>query len=345
MKRTLSLLLSALLVLSAAGLCGCNATDYKNAVALMEAGSFDGAREIFRALGDYKDSASLADSCSFSLAKSALEAGRYDEAAEAFLALGDYPGAKAGYDDARYQKAKKLMTDGSYAEAEALFTELGGYLLSKDLAQDCRDRMLETTVLGRWISDSFDASGLIAASLEGFADFVDIDEIVAPYAEKLAITMRAEFLPDGTAVITPDRESYTTFFNASRELTREAMLIYFEEVYRYQLAMSGFTLEDLYAELGVKDIRSAILQIEGLDVNDILDQQFPEELLDLVFEASEEAYPFSVSDGDILISDDEGDTVFGYDPDTDTLTLDGTALIEMLGIGDVGLTYLFHREK
>ena len=199
-----------------------------------------------------------------------------------------------------------------------------------------------------------DSAKLIAAveTLEPSFGGINLEDIGSPACFEVETELKKRmnipvFHDDqhGTAVITPDRESYTTFFNASRELTREAMLIYFEEVYRYQLAMSGFTLEDLYAELGVKDIRSAILQIEGIDVNDIIDQQFPEELLNLVFEASEEAYPFSVSDGDILISDDEGDTVFGYDPDTDTLTLDGTALIEMLGIGDVGLTYLFHREK
>ena len=58
LKKTLSVLLIAAFMLSAAG---CSMIDYKKAEKLKNDGDYAAAQEMYIALGDYKDSAELAD--------------------------------------------------------------------------------------------------------------------------------------------------------------------------------------------------------------------------------------------------------------------------------------------
>ena len=70
LKKTLSVLLIAAFMLSAAG---CSMIDYKKAEKLKNDGDYAAAQEMYIALGDYKDSAELADECGYQLAKAAGE--------------------------------------------------------------------------------------------------------------------------------------------------------------------------------------------------------------------------------------------------------------------------------
>ena len=85
LKKTLSVLLIAAFMLSAAG---CSMIDYKKAEKLKNDGDYAAAQEMYIALGDYKDSAELANECGYQLAKAAYDSEDYETAAGLFDKLG-----------------------------------------------------------------------------------------------------------------------------------------------------------------------------------------------------------------------------------------------------------------
>ena len=60
MKKVFALFLVAIMMVS---LCACDAVDYKDAKAAYDNGDYKAAREIFENLGDYEDSADMAEKC------------------------------------------------------------------------------------------------------------------------------------------------------------------------------------------------------------------------------------------------------------------------------------------
>jgi tetratricopeptide (TPR) repeat protein len=90
--------LAGLIVLGAAGYFGAvqwaRSKNYKDAVALMESGNYTYAYDLFSALGDYKDSAALAEECDheidYQAAMGAYDEGLYFTAYQAFCELGTY---------------------------------------------------------------------------------------------------------------------------------------------------------------------------------------------------------------------------------------------------------------
>ncbi len=91
-------ILAGLIAFGAAGYFGAaawmRARDYKDAVALMDAGDYAYASDLFTALGNYKDSAALAAACNnerdYQQAADAYGEGLYFTAYRGFSALGSY---------------------------------------------------------------------------------------------------------------------------------------------------------------------------------------------------------------------------------------------------------------
>ena len=133
LKKTLSVLLIAAFMLSAAG---CSMIDYKKAEKLKNDGDYAAAQEMYIALGDYKDSAELADECGYQLAKAAYDSEDYETAAD-------------------------------------LFDKLGSYKNSAELKQKCDDQILSAKLVGKWVSGNVDVTELVQttfAALSGDAD-------------------------------------------------------------------------------------------------------------------------------------------------------------------------------
>lgn len=128
-------LLSLLLVFA---LSGCNAGDYKTATVMAENGDWTGAREMFSALGDYKDAATKVTECDYQIACGYMEDGKYEEAAALFDTLGDYQDSADRITECRYQKADELMKADDFDEAISAFEALGTYKDSADLVSECR---------------------------------------------------------------------------------------------------------------------------------------------------------------------------------------------------------------
>ena len=73
MKRTEKNLAVVLAIFMCMLLSGCKSSDYKNAMDLYEKGDYVAAKDMFAALGDYKDSASKLDACDSILTQESVE--------------------------------------------------------------------------------------------------------------------------------------------------------------------------------------------------------------------------------------------------------------------------------
>ena len=135
MKRILALLLCAAMLFS---LAGCSASDYKSAAAMFESGNWQGARDTFATLGDYKDAAAKVTECDYFIALETMDAGRWDDAIAMFTALGDYQDSAAQITACKYGIASDAMAAGDYDEAIADFEALGDYEDAAEQAQACR---------------------------------------------------------------------------------------------------------------------------------------------------------------------------------------------------------------
>ena len=85
-KRLIALVLVLLLTLP---LCGCDSLDYSKAVKALDNGDFDEAEQLFRSLGDYKDSEEKLADVPYQHACDAFEKGNYEEAELLFRDLGE----------------------------------------------------------------------------------------------------------------------------------------------------------------------------------------------------------------------------------------------------------------
>lgn len=108
--------------------------NYRNAVALQQAGKYEDAITAFEALNGYGDSAAQIEACQngikerdYQAALALLQAGKYEEAIEAFTALSNYSDAVAQITETRYLQAKDLTSKGDYARALAIFIGIKGY--------------------------------------------------------------------------------------------------------------------------------------------------------------------------------------------------------------------------
>ena len=112
-------------------LCGCDSSDYKKAVSLMESGDYAAAEQMFTELADYKDSAQMVLECRYAQALLAFEQGEYAQARDTFDALGDFKDCKDKVEecklailDERYNEALALLLEEKYLEAGTIFKTL-----------------------------------------------------------------------------------------------------------------------------------------------------------------------------------------------------------------------------
>ena len=131
----ITLLLAMVLCLS-----GCDSSDYKKAVSLMESGDYAAAEQMFTKLGDYEDSAEKILECRYALAVAAFEKGEYELAISAFEALDSYNDSAEKVLECRYALAVAAFEKGEYELAISAFEALGNY-------KDCEAKSEESKTI------------------------------------------------------------------------------------------------------------------------------------------------------------------------------------------------------
>lgn len=117
---------------------------YQKAAGDMERGEYDDAKALLKELGDYRNSAELADKCDYLKAIALSNDGKYSEAVAVFETLGDYSDSTAWLEAARerlYQQATRLTYELELESARPLWAQLGDYRDSEELLRRC-DRLL-----------------------------------------------------------------------------------------------------------------------------------------------------------------------------------------------------------
>ena len=126
-------------------LSACKSTDYKQAMEFFNAGAYQQAKDLFVALGDYKDSARKIADCDLGIryneAMALMKNGIYQKAIAAFEALDGYRDSAQQIQlckEAAYAEAAALMADGKYQEAYNIFGALDGYADSAEKQEACQ---------------------------------------------------------------------------------------------------------------------------------------------------------------------------------------------------------------
>jgi len=154
---------------------------YEAAVVIENSGDLVAAKAAFLAMGEYKDSADMAQECQnkidYNAAKVKMDAGDYEQARDAFVALGEFGDSKAMAEHCRniidYNAAKAFMDAGDNAKAMDAFSKLGSFQNSAKLATECKNR-LDYDAANKLLADKNYVDAMRAyKKLGGYSDAAD----------------------------------------------------------------------------------------------------------------------------------------------------------------------------
>jgi len=111
--------------------------DYKKANKLADQGKYSEAAEIYKDLGDYKDSEDKIKYCNYEMANDLVKKAKYSQAAKIYKELGNYKDSKDKVKLCSYEEALDLVEDGKYDKARDIFESLDDYKDSKDKLSLC----------------------------------------------------------------------------------------------------------------------------------------------------------------------------------------------------------------
>ena len=290
MKKTIKnlalVLLIAALMLT---VTGCSASDYKTATQLMKSGDAAAASEMFKALGDYKDSAALAVACDYTVAKNTYDAGEYEKAAELFTALGDYEDSVA-------------------------------------LASQAADKAIAQKLVGEWFSAEDDVTDLILDeiiySVSGDADaeelFANID------FGKLTLRYRISFTEKGTFSLETDEAAASAFVNKILNSFSDGVYAYMIDIFTQAAEENGTTLESLMSVYGCDNFDDFFVVAAGESFTDFIASFLSEDDLMAMSAQSAVNGVFTVENGTVELSYGKGGASYiEYDAETDTFLLTG----------------------
>ena len=99
--------------------------DYNAGLALMDAGEYIEAADIFKSLGEYEDSEVLASEALYREAQFLLSSGEYENAIKIFTELDSYKDSPQKLNQVCYQFAEQLFSQEDYLAAKERYLELG----------------------------------------------------------------------------------------------------------------------------------------------------------------------------------------------------------------------------
>lgn len=180
---------------------------YQGALAAKSAGDFKAAADNFYKLGDYSDSAALAEECTYSFYMSEYtQKGASEEIVRGFYYLGNFRNSHDMFVNASYEYGLECEENGDYASAVAMFKNCGTYKTSMNEIYKSRYN------LGKILLDTDPASARsVFALLSTYGDSAEQKKIAA---SKLPDS-HDDWYADG---FTSAGEYYTTVFRKSDTL-------------------------------------------------------------------------------------------------------------------------------
>lgn len=286
LKKILSVLLIAAFMLSAAG---CSMIDYKKAEKLKNDGDYAAAQEMYIALGDYKDSAELADECGYQLAKAAYDSKDYETAA-------------------------------------GLFDKLGSYKNSAELKQDCEDNLLTAKLVGKWVSGSVDIAELVQAVFDALSGSMDVTALSANCDfSSCVLVLKAEFTDSGTFILGYDASAFVDPFLAA---LKDGFQITMEDTMQQLLTDNGISMEEAEAYYGTSDIDEMFTTEMGISIGDYFDSLVSRDALVSMYDSMSFTGAYSVEDGNITLTFGTESETAAYDSNSDTFSMSGEGLTE-----------------
>ena len=289
MKKTIKnlalVLLIAALMLT---VTGCSASDYKTATQLMKSGDAAAASEMFKALGDYKDSAALAVACDYAVAKNTYDAGEYEKAAELFTALGDYEDSAA-------------------------------------LASQAADKAIAQKLVGEWFSAEDDVTDLILDEIiYSVSGDADAEELFANMDfGKLTLRYRISFTEKGTFSLETDEEAASALVNKILNSFSDGVYAYMIDVFTQAAEENGTTLESLMSDYGCDNFDDLFVVAAGESFTDFIASFLSEDDLAMSAQSAVNGV-FTVENGTVELSYGKGGASYiEYDAETDTFLLTG----------------------
>lgn len=290
MKKTIKnlalVLLIAALMLT---VTGCSASDYKTATQLMKSGDAAAASEMFKALGDYKDSAALAVACDYAVAKNTYDAGEYEKAAELFTALGDYEDSAA-------------------------------------LASQAADKAIAQKLVGEWFSAEDDVTDLILDEIiYSVSGDADAEELFANMDfGKLTLRYRISFTEKGTFSLETDEEAASALVNKILNSFSDGVYAYMIDIFTQAAEENGTTLESLMSDYGCDNFDDFFVVAAGESFTDFIASFLSEDDLMAMSAQSAVNGVFTVENGTVELSYGKGGASYiEYDAETDTFLLTG----------------------
>ena len=286
MKNLALMLLIAALMLT---VTGCSASDYKTATQLMKSGDAAAASEMFKALGDYKDSAALAVACDYTVAKNTYDAGEYEKAAELFTALGDYEDSAA-------------------------------------LASQAADKAIAQKLVGEWFSAEDDVTDLILDEIiYSVSGDADAEELFANMDfGKLTLRYRISFTEKGTFSLETDEEAASALVNKILNSFSDGVYAYMIDIFTQAAEENGTTLESLMSDYGCDNFDDFFVVAAGESFTDFIASFLSEDDLMAMSAQSAVNGVFTVENGTVELSYGKGGASYiEYDAETDTFLLTG----------------------
>ena len=171
---------------------------YNDAIALMDSGDWQKAKDIFDSLDDFKDSEELQKQCADKILDSTythaielMEDGKYSDAIDVFEELDGYKESERFVKqceiallDADYVQAVQLMNEGKFTEAIKCFEKLNGHKDSSVKIEECQEIIDE---------DQYNTA-IQLANQEKYKDAVKILEKIVDYKDSKKLIDRYSFL-------------------------------------------------------------------------------------------------------------------------------------------------------
>lgn len=152
---------------------------YEKGIYLREQGDYEEAVQVFRNLGDYKDSADQIQNTELLQASSMIAAQDYSGAIALLEELGDYDGGEYGsaaelLDQAIYERSSALQSIGKLSDAEAGFAQTEAYKDSYEQLQKVRYNMARNALL----TYDFETAKDLFATVGDYEDAKEILEVL-----------------------------------------------------------------------------------------------------------------------------------------------------------------------